>query len=144
VSYDSCIEYTNVSNIKISDLRSTHAVFSNSENHEYLKIQFDGCVVKGSIACDWLVAKKGVGTVAVELKGSDVDHAAEQVMAGLQYVVNCAELPQRLAGLIVCTRYPRIDTKIQRIKVAALKRFRAPIHIQTKAVGVNLEVLLKY
>jgi hypothetical protein len=74
-----CTTFKNDSKIKISDPRSMSAVFENSERVQYCLIRFDGCVLKNQTACDWIIEKMDVGRIAVELKGSDIDHAAKQL-----------------------------------------------------------------
>jgi hypothetical protein len=141
---ETCVSVVLDSNVKVADPRSRSATFNNSSREEYRRVRFDGCVVKGATACDWLLAKTGVGTLAIELKGADVDRAAEQVLAGLAFAASELTLPRRLAGLIVCTRYPRIDTKVQRIKQRVAKTYKAPIHVKTRAEGLVFEEMFTF
>lgn len=135
---------TSASNVKISDTCSTSAVFMNTSRHEYTRIKFDGCVLKGVTACDWIVEKAGVGRLAVELKGSDVDRAAEQVAAALQFMREHQMSDLRVGGLIVCSRYPSVDTKVQRIKQRLAKEFRAPLTVRTNGRNLVFETLLSF
>lgn len=141
---EKCCNKTNATNIKVSDPRSTYAVFSNEERHDFNLVKFDGCVVVNRVACDWIVEKSAVGRVAVELKGCDVDHAAEQIAEALRYLRESGlnELP--VAGLIVCSRYPRVDTKVQRLKQRLARDFRAPLTVKTDGRGLVIERLLAF
>lgn len=141
---DGCCRKSKDSNIKVSDARSTSAVFVNAEKTPHTLIQFDGCVISGTLACDWIVEKDRVGRIAVELKGADVDHAARQIEESLQFLQDneMSDLP--VAGLIVCTRYPRIDTTVQRVKQRLARRFCAPLTVKTDGRGLSFESLLSF
>ena len=139
-----CSSTTNNSNVKISDPKSKSAVFANPNRDDFDLVRYDGCVVVGLVGCDWIVIKREVGLVAVELKGCDVDHAAEQILATLEFVKANNIGPAKRAGLIVCTRYPKVDTKVQRLKQKLAKAFRAPLHVKTHAQALVLEDLLKF
>lgn len=137
-----CCEDTTDSNVKVSDHRSTHAVFKNGVRHKYRLIKFDGCVLQGEVACDWIVEKTGVGRIAIELKGSDIDHAAKQVERGLSYLRSNRLDDVRLSALIVCTRYPSVDTTVQRIKQRIRKTYGAPLTVKSDGRNLEFEALL--
>jgi hypothetical protein len=139
-----CCTKTNSSEIKVSDPRSTCAVFTNKERVDFNLVKFDGCVLTNKVACDWIVEKSAVGRVAVELKGCDVDHAAEQIAEALQYLRESGVAALPVAGLIVCSRYPRVDTKVQRMKQRLARDFRAPLTVKTDGRGLVFEKLLAF
>jgi hypothetical protein len=139
-----CVRKTSASNVKVSDPRSTAAVFANTTRSSYRVIRFDGCVVSGSVACDWIVEKVGVGRIAVELKGSDVDHAAEQIEQALLFLRATGLMDVRVAGLIVCSRYPSFDTKVQRLKQRMAKLWGAPLTVKTDGRNLSFEALLSF
>jgi hypothetical protein len=137
-----CCTATQASNVKVSDPKSTSAVFANADRSSYRLIRFDGCTVKGEIACDWIVEKQDVGRIAVELKGSDVDHAALQIESALRYMRDNGLADLRVAGLIICSRYPSVDTKVQRLKQRLAKTFRAPLKVKTDGRNLSFEAIL--
>lgn len=137
-----CCSTTQATNVKISDKKSTSAVFANPEKAHFRLIRFDGCVIKGKIACDWIVEKQDVGRIAVELKGSDIDHAALQIESALRYLKDNGLADLRVAGLIICTRYPSVDTKVQRLKQHLAKTFRAPLKVKTDGRNLSVETIL--
>lgn len=141
---EKCCRNTSDSNIKVSDQRSTTAVFENAEKAAHTLVRFDGCVVTGSVACDWIVEKVNVGRIAVELKGTDVDHAAKQVESALRFLRDNGLNDLPVAGLIVCTRYPRIDTTVQRIKQRIAKTYSAPLTVKTDGRALAFESLLSF
>lgn len=139
-----CTTSSTDSNVKVSDKGSTFAVFENSSRKEFLLIQFDGCVVRDAIACDWIVEKTSVARVAVELKGADIEHAAQQVEAGLEYLKANGLDNLKTGGLIVCRRYPSFDTTFQRIKQRVAKKYKAPIKVTRDARGISIESLVSF
>lgn len=89
----------------------------------------DGCICKQEVACDYVATAVGAGDVLVELKGSDVDHAVDQIDATLRFWRQNGWLGKVFAGLVVCTRYPRQDTKIQRLRNRFARDYGAPLHV---------------
>ena len=135
MTWDSCTKITNSSKLKLDDPKSKrHATFINDDREHYLMTAADGCWKKQTICADWvLTCRDSDHQVIVELKGSDVSHGVEQILATAAHLQQ--EKLQRgiIAGLIVSTRYPSIDTKIQRGRLAFKKKFNGPIHVVTKS-----------
>lgn len=138
-----CTECNSNSIVKIEEPRSTSATFENSARVEHKVTRFDGCVKRNELACDFIIEKPLVGRLAVELKGSDIDHAAEQIAAGLAYLKEKGLCDLRMAGLIVCTRYPSEDTKVQRIRQRLAKQFRATLTVRRDARNIEFSSLFK-
>jgi hypothetical protein len=61
-----------------------------------------------------------------------VDRAVDQIIATMKYWCDEGRTNGKLGALVVCTRYPKIDTKIQRAKNKPAKSFKSPLHIVTK------------
>lgn len=137
-----CCSHTQASNVKVSDQRSTSAVFQNGSNAKYRLIRFDGCTVKGEVACDWIVEKEAVGRIAVELKGCDVDHAALQIERAFRFMRENGMTEMKVAGLIVCTRYPSIDTKVQRLRQRFARDYRAPLKVKADGRNLSFEAII--
>lgn len=136
-----CISLVTDSVVKVSERRSRHATFANRERAEFVKIAYDGCCKVNETACDWLLAKVDVGTLAIELKGSDIDHACVQIEASLAHLRGHENIPKKFAALIVCSRVPRIDTKVQRAKQRLARNFSAPLHIKEDARNLDFDAL---
>lgn len=132
------------SNVKISDARSNSATFANPGREAYVLIRFDGCVVCQQLACDWIVEKPGVGRLAVELKGGNVDHAVEQVYAALRFLRDNGITDLTVGALIICSRYPSVDTKVQRYASKLAREFRAPLKVRTDGKGLNFDALVRF
>lgn len=139
-----CVCNVTDSVIKVSERKSRHATFVNAERVEYKKIAYDGCCKFNETACDWLLVKEEVGTLAVELKGSDIDHACMQIEKTLSDVRLNKNLPQKVAALIVCTRVPKIDTKVQRARLRLAKNFRAPLLVKEDARNLIFDDLFEF
>ncbi|HIE5512656.1 TPA: hypothetical protein ACXNQL_001891 [Stenotrophomonas maltophilia] len=139
-----CVSNTSERIVKVAEARSTHATFENDARAEYKLIRFDGCVINNALACDWIVEKAAVGRVAVELKGSDVKHAVDQIAAALQFLKNNGLTDLKLGALVVCTRAPASDTTIQRLKEMLARKFNVPLQVKRDARGLEFERLLRY
>ncbi len=135
IKSQTCTTKTTASNVTVSE-NGRSANFLNPQKEEILKIRIDGCLVKEGKRCDWIVSKPNCVDVLVELKGTDVDHAVEQIMATLSFWIPNSYFDKdntfKLAGLIVCSQYPKIDTKIQRAKLAIAKKYRVPLHVRAR------------
>jgi hypothetical protein len=87
----------------------------------------DGCAITEGIRCDWLVLKNDRQPheeIYVELKGSDVYHAVEQLKATIQKLSSDrTKIAKRC--LVVFTRNPMTGTDVQKSKIAFKKDFNA-------------------
>jgi hypothetical protein len=123
-----CSETVNHSRVKVEE-NSSKAVFLNPERVLYKITEIDGCVVKNGIRCDKVVSEVGSISVLVELKGSDVSHACEQLFASANDRAVQDHLEGKLGFLVVCTRYPRFDSYVAKAKQMAAKRYKAGFHV---------------
>lgn len=140
MTWNACTETINHSRLKLSDPKSKrHATFINEGRENYLRTAADGCWKKQTVCADWVLTCDNLDCqVIVELKGSDVSHGVEQVLATATYLQNEGFQRKNIAGLIVCTQYPSIDTKIQRGRLAFKKKFNGPIHVVTKSLQFEI------
>ncbi len=136
-----CKSFVKDSIVKVSERKSRHATFNNKAKAEFIKIQYDGCCKLNKIACDWVLVKSDVGTLAIELKGADIDHACVQIEETLNEISKQSDLPKKFSALIVCSRVPKVDTKVQRAKQRLAKQFRAPLHVKEDARNLDFEDL---
>lgn len=138
-----CSQHTTDSNVKVTEKKSTAAIFSNAPRSQFTVIRFDGCVIKQSTACDFIVEKQAVGRLAVELKGCDVAHATEQVEVALNYLKENGKTDLPIGALIVCTRVPSNDTTVQRMQQKLAKKFRARLTVRTNGSNLDFDSLVK-
>ena len=109
-----CITDTNDSIVKFEEKRSTIR-FRNPQKRLYKRVQVDGCALSEGAKCDNMLCSHDEREEwYIELKGSDVPHAIEQIKSTIQKL---GEYNDNRHSLIVCTRVmPQITTKIQRAK----------------------------
>jgi hypothetical protein len=101
------------------------AIFLNPERAKIKKVRIDGCLIVGSgLRADYIVSKPNVIDVIVELKGADVYHAIDQIIATLPFWRSYPPFSDKIAGLIVCSRSPMSASDLQVMKAKALLRHR--------------------
>ena len=128
---EACFDNTTVSRIKFEE-KGRCAVILNPDREEYTRARVDGCLIRDALAADWVVTKPDIGDVVIELKGSDVDHAIDQITATIDYWISERLRCGKLSALIVCAKYPKVDTKVQRAKSKFARAFKAPLHIVSR------------
>ena len=133
----------NNSKIKVAE-NKRQAIILNLERKDYYVIKVDGGLIKNSIASDYVVSKLEVGDVVIELKGMDVDHAVEQVLATAEYWSREGLRNGEIAGMVVCSRKPSFFTKAQRFQTTFARKFNAPLHIIPRNDEFVFERLLSF
>ncbi|HWT65581.1 MAG TPA: hypothetical protein VN151_05665 [Terracidiphilus sp.] len=121
--HDRCTEtVSSQSRIVVRD-RGTNvsAIFLNPDHCPAERIRLDGCLIpRGQMAADFLISFIGVVDVIVELKGTDVRHALDQIEAAFDYLQANRTKKKRppnspvVSSLLVCSCYPRNNTHIER------------------------------
>lgn len=135
-----CVEVVSHTNVTVAE-RGRRANFRNPGNECYQKVRVDGCVVTSGPRCDWIVTKVGVGSVLVELKGSDVSHAFEQLVASLRHPKCASWLEKRRSLLVVCSKFPAFDTaRAQREEFARKNGVR--LKVVCNQADMEIETLL--
>jgi hypothetical protein len=101
-----CTEELNDSKITVKR-DGRRATFLNSERTSIQSVDVDCWIPSSSTAkADFIVLKPGVVDVIVELKGKDIAHAVEQIIATLVRWKDASPLSKKIGGLIVFTRCP--------------------------------------
>jgi hypothetical protein len=139
-----CTEIVRVSKVKISE-NGKQAVFLNPKKEEFSRTRVDGCVIVNRTACDWWVAHETSGSVLVELKGCDVEHAIEQIEATFDYLSKHNLLLEKNAAMIVCSkpsRHPSFTTKLQKARSRLSAKYKAPLHIVTGSHEFDIKRVL--
>jgi hypothetical protein len=115
-----CIQTVRDTKPKVEE-NGRKAVFLNPDRVSIKKVKVDGCLIKGSgLKADYIVSKPRVIDVIVELKGADVYHARDQIIATLPFWRSYPPFSTRVAGLIVCSRSPMSASDLQVMKAKAL------------------------
>jgi hypothetical protein len=121
---EDCVETVRDSKPKVEE-NGRKAVFLNPEHASIKKVKVDGCLVKGDVLkADYIVSKPEVIDVIVELKGKDIYHARDQILATLPMWRTHPPFSAKIAGLIVCTRSPMSASELQLMKAKALLHHR--------------------
>ncbi|HDS1833108.1 TPA: hypothetical protein RNT04_003698 [Stenotrophomonas maltophilia] len=128
------------------------AVFINEDRARFHKVKLDDGVVKGELCADFAVLKESVGVVIVELKGTDIEHAVDQVEAAIELMKKCGRPLEKkgkpsaipFAGLIVCSRYPKSDTSFQKKQKKFVAKHKAPLHCVSGRGEFKLEKVLRF
>jgi hypothetical protein len=115
-----CIEKLRHSKIKVHDPGTgKSAILLNPKCAEVRRIHMDGCLAPvGTRSADFVVSLPKVADVIVELKGTNVDHAATQVDSTWNFWSRHAEHAdgQLISAWILCSQYPRASQKIKRFQ----------------------------
>ena len=107
------------------------------ENPRSLKvrvIQVDDCVIKQGMRCDYLIIAPSKDKsfdsqeIYIELKGSDVKHAVEQIATTIQKL--SPDMSVSKLCFIASTRCPINSTQIQNLKKKFRKKYNAKLTIK--------------
>ncbi len=126
-SLTECTKQFTATKLKVAEY-GRQAIFLNPTRSKFRVIRADGCLYLNMLAADFIVCGPE-GDVITELKGSDVGHAVDQILSTFDTWSKEEASSHKICGLIVCSRVPRFDTKIQRAKVSVAKRFKARLHV---------------
>jgi hypothetical protein len=139
---DECTCEQSHSRIKVQE-RGRSAVFLNLSRAIVLLTRIDGCVVKNQTAADWVVTWTASRELIVELKGRNVEHACDQIWHTAQLVHrNCPG--SKLAGLIVCSQFPRFNTAIQKAKTSFARQFSGPLHVVSRNCEYDVDHVFSF
>lgn len=136
-------EKTKASKIKVAE-NGKQAIFLNPHKGVYFKVRVDGNLIQNKVACDFVISKEQFADLMIELKGTDVDHAVEQVFSTARFWHETALREGKIAGLVVSSRYPRFDSKIARYKEKFAREFKGPLHLVTKNQEYFIERVVEF
>ena len=135
-----CSELHQRPKISLSGERTTKVCFLNPQRRTVEQITVDDCAITQGVRCDWLLLLNDAisrAEIYVELKGSDIPHAVEQLKATIvQLSADFRRLPKRC--LVVFTRSPMSGTDIQNLKVRFWNDFSARFEMVRDGAEVPL------
>lgn len=138
-----CTTIESGSKISLSDKNSKRkAIFINSEKRKLKKTQWDACVICNATAADWVLTCEQEGQVIVELKGADADHACQQILQSAADLKKINQLGAKVGGLVLCTQYPKFDTKVRRAKQEFYKKYKGPLHVVSSRGDFHISKVL--
>jgi hypothetical protein len=122
-----CVNVHREREFRVAEQKSV-VIFSNPEQREIQQIDVDGCVFKPGDGerCDWLLVINGNNmSIYIELKGSDVDKAVQQLSE------TQARLPdyvrRKRIWIVSYSGKPRHTTTLQVLSRDVRKRYEAQL-----------------
>lgn len=133
---EACVLEVDDSQIKFEE-NKRKIIFFNPERHAYKKVDVDGCIIKEGVRCDkLLLSADECEERYVELKGTDVTHAIEQLEATINRL---GEHNENRHAYVICTNVaPAIESRIQ----LKMKLFKSKDNSELKIQGKQLSVRL--
>lgn len=139
MNFDRC---SHVSNAPIIVTEENGRIFriQNSGRKTVRKVTVDGCLINDRrIRCDYffelVLTKEQV--IYLELKGSDIEHAVEQLVATIGYCT-ARHKEHKKECHIVASRVPRAGAKVQNLQVMMAKRHETLLHVGTQQVEIKI------
>ena len=133
---EACIVDSTDSQIKFEEL-NRKIIFQNPDRALYLKVQVDGCTIRDGVKCDKLLLSSDEREERyVELKGTDVMHAIDQLEAT---IVRLGEFEDNRHSYVICTNVaPAYTTQIQKKQMLFKKRYKSELVVREKQIMVKL------
>ncbi|WP_155895417.1 hypothetical protein [Comamonas aquatica] len=109
-----CSAKNNHKKIKIHEAKSSTIYIENSNSEEYYLIKYDSCIVQNQEGADYLISKVDLTSVCIiELKGSDVNKAFQQISTTTTNLKNTSFSKSKKSAIIVNTAWPKASTSLQ-------------------------------
>jgi len=115
-------------------------ILQNNSLNMINKVRVDGCYINNGAKCDYLIELINSNIVKtvfyIELKGSDINHAIEQIESTLQH---CRQVHNNIDKecYIVLSRFPSAGTSSQVLKKKFKQRNNGiPLYIDSKVKRV--------
>lgn len=143
MSISKCTTRKRVPRVVVEEKKSK-ATFLNDERAWFEITEVDGCLCRNEVAADFAVTKEQIGTVIIELKGSDVPHAVEQVLATAAYWRQHQPACPSMAGLVVSRQRPNYSTSVQRAQLRFARNFKGPLHVVSSNREYHFEKVLSF
>lgn len=133
---EACIRPSTDSQIKFEELKRK-IIFLNPNHELYQKVQVDGCTITDGMKCDKLLLSADEHEERyVELKGTDVMHAIDQLEST---ILRLGEFEDNRHSYVICTNVaPAYTTQIQKKQVLFKKRYKSELVVKEKQMIVKL------
>lgn len=125
-----CMQSHDSSKVKV-EAHGRRAVFSNVERLSILVVDVD-CWQPGSdgLKADHVVVKPQVVDIVVELKGSDILHAIQQILATAGAWRRASGNRGMMGGLVICSHSPESSASLANRKIKL--RDKNKIYLEVK------------
>jgi hypothetical protein len=135
-----CSEFLQYKKIALGGAKTSTLYLLNPQERKVEKIQVDDCAITEGLRCDWLVLLNDAVSqeeIYVELKGSDVSHAVDQLKATIEKLsADRSRFPKRC--LVVFTRCTMFQTDVQICMKTFKKKFNAGFFLIRSKAAVAL------
>lgn len=129
-SVEECTETIKIPLIVLEENRKK-MTFHNKQRKDIRKIKVDGCAMTEGKRCDYLVINDKDCEHFVELKGTDVEHACEQLSISITKLSK--NLKQEKHSFVIASRViPAISTTIQRFKSQFRSKFNCKLIVKNQ------------
>ncbi len=131
-----CVTETTDSVIRFGEKRSVIR-FHNSMRLLYKRVQVDGCAIVDGVKCDnMLCSYDEHEEYFVELKGSDIAHAIDQLRTT---IIRLGEFDENRHAYVVCTKVaPQLTTLIQKAKIEFRRKFKSELLVKASHADISL------
>ena len=129
-----CANCGNVSKLKVGENRALMYVI-NKQRKKYIEIKIDGCENITGYKCDIGIYLCELNeSLLIELKGSDIKHAVEQLEATIKYYnshsINSKLDPKKTTCFIITSNNPLSSTETQNQKLLFQKYNKIKLQIE--------------
>ena len=137
--YNQCLKQRTHPIISVNE-RKRKFVINNPNKKEVHQVTVDGCLPIKGIKCDYLFEVVDSKTVYyVELKGKDVKHALEQLLATLSNsFIKSKHVGYKKRCVVVSSRVPQMDPSVQRLQKQCRKQIKAILAIKNQRCEVKI------
>jgi hypothetical protein len=115
-------------------------IIHNPNQETVRKVKVDGCLINDHRKrCDYLfeIGRTCKCVIYLELKGSDIGHAIEQLISTLELLKHLHENNIRVC-VIVARRVPRAGPKVQVLKVKMAKKYQVRLITKTDSTTIDI------
>jgi hypothetical protein len=138
-----CTVYTEASSVKVEE-KKAKAVFLNPNSKKYSVTEIDGCLIKDGARCDFLVCEIGSASVFVELKGSKIEKACDQLLATIDREEVKPFLEKKIGFLVVASQSkPSCKTTIQKRAQKFSTKYKAGFRVSTSVHKFDIHEVVK-
>ncbi len=135
-SFGNCEDITNDIKIVLIEKHSK-ITFINNLKKDVKKIIIDDCVIKKGARCDYLLIDNADVCYWIELKGTDIKHAIEQLNATIKQFY---DKTNQSYSFVVSTKVnPSLSTTIQVNKRYFIEHFKSILNVKNSPCEFDLE-----
>ena len=116
----------------------SRVIFENGKRRDVDQIEVDDCAIVDGFRCDWLVnVDKTQQSIFVELKGSNVPHAVEQLTRAHDQLREIRKA--KVTWIVSSQRCPLTSTEVQSLTIKLRKHKAVSLILRNSPVTFVLE-----